>query len=247
MTTKAFLFRCFEPTVNTTSSFAKVNKNLMEFYVKYVKPQYETRSAQKITVVKVDGPIETGSFANVKFKTARGSQSVIHEFALADLPCLNPYDWIVLFHFLLKDAKKYEPVLEHVKRMLVSYVNEVAKLDMEVATAQKKKPIALPQGSASDVNQMQKGKIDTNHRTVMFHHGSVECGDFVECLFALQDKHLFSTSCLNYILEIIEECVANDAALKKNFHDMIRWYIVICSTLLAVMPKIFKTTKKTPK
>ena len=57
MTAKAFLFRCFEPTVNPTSSVAKVNKTLIEFYVNHVKPQCETWSAQKIITIKVIEPI----------------------------------------------------------------------------------------------------------------------------------------------------------------------------------------------
>lgn len=137
MTAKAFLFRCFGPIANAAPSNANVKKSLMEFYLKHRKPQYETWSAQKFTAVKVVGPVDTCSFTNAKFKTARGSQSVLHEFTLADLTCLNPYNWIVLLHFLLKDEKKYEPIVEHIKRMLVSYVNEFAKLDMEISTTLK--------------------------------------------------------------------------------------------------------------
>ena len=87
----------------------------MPISVSHAKPQYLTWSAQKITDAKVIEPIEIGSFMNVKFKTTRGSESTIQEFSLADLPCLNPYVWIVLFHFLLKDEKKYEPILGHIK------------------------------------------------------------------------------------------------------------------------------------
>lgn len=81
----------------------------------------------------------------------------------------------------------------------------------------------------------------------MFHRGTEERGDFAKRLFALPDKHLFSTTCLNYILEIIEGCPANDVDSKKNFHDMIRSYIAFPITLLATMPKTFKMTRNTPK
>lgn len=175
LTMKAFLFQCFEPIANTAPSNGKVNKSLMEFYLKHGKPQYETWSAQKITTVKVVGSVDTESFINVKFKKARGSQSVIHKFTLTDLTGLNPYDWIIMFHFLLNDEKSYEPIFEHVKRMLASYVNEVAKLDMEITTTLKKKQIVLPRGAASDINKIQIRKIDKTNWTMMFHHGYVEC------------------------------------------------------------------------
>lgn len=81
----------------------------------------------------------------------------------------------------------------------------------------------------------------------MFHWGSKERGDFSKCLFALPNKHLFSTSCLNYMLEITCNCTANDGAAKKSFSDMICWYVAFRNTLLVVMPKLFKTTKKPPK
>ncbi|CAI9303569.1 unnamed protein product [Lactuca saligna] len=77
---------------------------LFSFYLKHMKPQYETWSAIKITVVKVTGPIETDNFLNTKFKVVRSSSSQVCEFTLTDLSCLNPYDWIVLYNFLLRDG-----------------------------------------------------------------------------------------------------------------------------------------------
>ncbi|CAI9295632.1 unnamed protein product [Lactuca saligna] len=98
-----------------------------------MKPQYETWSAGKITAVKVTDPIEIDSFPNAKFKVVRGSASRVHEFTLADLPCLNPYDWIMLYNLLLKyGKKKYEPVIAHLKLMIVSYVQKVGKMDVKI-------------------------------------------------------------------------------------------------------------------
>ena len=85
---------------------------------------------------------------------------------------------------------------------------------------------------------MVKGKIDTKHHTVMFIRG--ECQN---CMFALVDKHLFSTSFLEHILEIIQRCNQNSAADKKMFTDMLRWYIQFRQTLLAIIPRLFKVVK----
>lgn len=60
----------------------------------------------KIVVVKVIGPIETESFPNAKFKVAKGSACQAYEFTLADLPSLNPNDWIVLYNMLLREKEK---------------------------------------------------------------------------------------------------------------------------------------------
>lgn len=131
--------------------------------------------------------------------------------------------------------------------MVVSYINEVAKLDTEIASVLTRKPIVPPQGSASDINKMTMGKIEIDNWTMMFNRGSEACGDFRKFLFALPYKHLFSTTCLNYVPNIMSHCTLNDATAKKSFSDMIRWYITFHSTLLSIMPKLFKTTKKTRK
>ena len=90
--------------------------------------------------MKFTGPIETKSFINAKFKVDCRAESLVFEFTLADLPCLNPYDWISLFHLLLKDEHKFEPILAHLKRMLISYIHEVGKMDVEITTMLRKKP-----------------------------------------------------------------------------------------------------------
>lgn len=86
--------------------------------------------------------------------------------------------------------------------MLVSYIYEVAKMDVEIALVLGKKQTVLLQGSANDIEKMKMGKIETDNRTVMFQQGSKERGDIQKCLFALPEKHLFSTTCLDNILEI---------------------------------------------
>ena len=96
ITPKAFRFCSFVKVVNVPFTDSGENHLIFSFYLNRMKPQYERWSASKITVVKVADPIETDSFPNVKFKVVKGSSSQVHEFTLAYLPCLNPYDWIVL-------------------------------------------------------------------------------------------------------------------------------------------------------
>lgn len=152
----------------------------------------------------------------------RGPENTVHEISLADLPNINPHDWIVLTNFLLCDEQKYKPILAHIKRMLVSYIHEVAKLDQEIANALRRMPTVKPIGKASDVNKMHMGQIDTEQWTMMF---TKRADHPLKCMFALPDKHLFSTICLEHILDIINRCKSNDVASKKNFNDILRWYI----------------------
>ena len=62
--------------------------------------------------------------------------------------------------------------------------------------------------------------------------------------FALIDKHLFSTTCLEHILEIIHMCNQNNEADKKLFTDMLRCYIKFRQMLLAIIPRFFKVMKQ---
>lgn len=168
---KAFLFRSLVVIANVLDSDENVNKSLMEFYLKHAKPQYQTWISREITAIKFIRPIETESFVNVKFKTTRGSANSVFELSLIDPPCLNTFDWITLLHILITDEKKYEPIVAHIKRMLVSYIHEVAKMDIEITTVLRKKPTILPQGSANDIENTKMGKIETDNWTVMFQRG----------------------------------------------------------------------------
>ncbi|CAI9284360.1 unnamed protein product [Lactuca saligna] len=99
--------------VNVPLTDRGVDHMLFSFYLKHMKPQYETWPLRKIIVVKVKGPIETDRFPNAKFKVERGSASQCYEFTLANLPCLNPNEWLILYNMLLKDKMKYEPIMSH--------------------------------------------------------------------------------------------------------------------------------------
>ena len=119
----------------------------------------------------------------------------------------------------------------------------MAKFYIEIASFLKRKPTTPLTGKMKDVNQMQMGNIEKEKWTVMFHRGSGT--NLQKCLFELPDKHLFSTVCLEIIFDITSQCKLNDEAAKKFYSDMIRWYISFHMHLLAVIPMLFKTTKKT--
>ena len=241
LTRKAFIFHAFDNVVDVPHPHPKVDRELVEFYLKSAQPQYQTWSAQKIINVRVLKPFREGNFTNVRFKVLRGSAKTEHAISLADLPNLNPHDWIILHNILLTNEAKYGPIIDHFKRMLVCYIMEVAKMDQEIASIFKKKPTISPVGSASDLNMMQMGRIDPKRNSIMFTRNEGQ-----KCPFALADKHLYTTACLEHVLGIIHRCKQNSTDDKKYFDDMIQWYIRFRQTILALIPHLFDTTKKVP-
>ncbi|KAL7601819.1 hypothetical protein Lser_V15G27017 [Lactuca serriola] len=239
LTRKAFIFHAFSNIFEVPHPNPEVDRELIDFYLKAAQPQYQTWSAQKIVNVRVLKPYFEGRFINVRFRVIRGSARTEHLISLADLPNLNPHDWIVLHNILLTNEAEYGPIIDHLKRLLVCYIMEVALMDQEVATVFKKKPKIAPVGSASDLNQMKMGKIDPRRNSVMFTRAEGQ-----KCLFALADKHLYTTACLEHVLEIIHRCKENAADDIKYFNDMIQWYIRFRQTILALISRLFQTVKK---
>ncbi|CAI9294098.1 unnamed protein product [Lactuca saligna] len=203
ITPKAFLFWSFDKVEKAPESDHDANVLLISFYLKHGKPQYQTWSSKKIRDVKVYRPIETESFLNVRLKTARGVVISMFEFILEDLLFLNPFDWIYLFHLLLKDEHKYEPIEAHLKRMLISYIQEFGKMDVHILAVLRRKPIVNLKESSKDINKMKLRRIKKENRSVMLQQSARESSNLQKCLFTLYDKHIYSTSCLNYNLELI--------------------------------------------
>ncbi|KAL7595628.1 hypothetical protein Lser_V15G29607 [Lactuca serriola] len=239
LTRKAFIFHAFSNIYEVPHPNPEVDRELIEFYLKAARPQYLTWSAQKIVNVRVLKPYTEGRFINVWFKVIRGSARTAHHISLADLLNLNPHDWIVLHNILLTDEAEYGPIIDHLKRMIVCYIMEVALMDQEVAIVFKKKPKIAPVGSASDLNQMKMGKIDPRRNSVMFTRAEGQ-----KCLFTLADKHLYTTACLEHVLSIIRRCKENSADDVKYFNDMIQWYIRFRQTILALISRLFNIVKK---
>ncbi|KAL7597529.1 hypothetical protein Lser_V15G21757 [Lactuca serriola] len=90
LTRKAFIFHAFSSIAEFPHPHPKVDRDLIEFYLRAAQPQYQTWSAQKIVNVRVLKPYREGNFTNVRFKVLRGSAKTEHAISLADLPTLIP-------------------------------------------------------------------------------------------------------------------------------------------------------------
>ena len=67
--------------------------------------------------------------------------------------------------------------------------------------------------------------------------------DFHKVCFFLLDKHLFTTSCQEHVLDMINKYKGNSKGNKKCFSDMILWYIKVCKFLLSVVFEVQKRTQ----
>ncbi|CAI9287051.1 unnamed protein product [Lactuca saligna] len=159
ITPNAFRFRAFIKVANVPFSDSTGDQLLFAFYLKHMKPQFKTWSARKIVAVKVTGPIETESFPNAKFKVLIGSACQACEFTLADLSCLSPDDWMVIFNVLLQEKEKYEPMFSHLQTLIKSYIQEVGLMDVEIATVLRQKPSVVPKEAPKDFQKLKPGKI----------------------------------------------------------------------------------------
>ena len=173
---------------------------------------------------------------NIRFTGFRGVDKVLDEFTLADLPFMNLYDRISLFKM---DEKKYEPIVAHLKKMLICYILEFEKMDVEIALVLQKKPVVEPEEQPQHVKRMKLGVIQKEHWSVAY---SQKCSEKVQkSVFFLRDKHLYSTTALKTILAMVETCKATSAADLKCFLDMISWNLCIRNVLLNLMPKLLNS------
>ncbi|CAI9277065.1 unnamed protein product [Lactuca saligna] len=159
---------------------------------------YETivqdMSGCKIIAVKVTGAIETESFPNAMFKVAKGSGSQVHKFTFADLPCLNPYDWIMLYNYF----KRWE-------------------MDVEITVVLRRKPFVQPKEASNGFEKLKLGKVYNEGWYVVFQARERNDAGFHKVCIILLDKHLYTTTFLEYILEMVHNFKGNSQGDKKMF------------------------------
>lgn len=128
------------------------------------------------------------------------------------------------------------------KRRLICIIHEVAKLDVEIASVLKKKPVVILKEDTTEFEKRKLGKIKKAYWSVVYQRR--ECDKVKKSLLFLLDKHLYSTIALNYIMDLTVACKANNEGDLKCFGDMIKWYTVIRNTLVSLMTKLFKSQKR---
>ncbi|KAI3510725.1 hypothetical protein L1887_17858 [Cichorium endivia] len=155
------------------------------------------RSLKKIVKLTPRIPQVISPFKNAIFLARRGSDQEKDEFTLADLPFMNPFDWVSLFNILSR-TEDHEILADHVKKLLMGYILEVAKLDVEVAAVLDSTPECSVEKPPSDLNRRRLVKIKNKDWNVAY--PSKEGQESVKRIFFLRDKHLYRTPALKKIL-----------------------------------------------
>ncbi|KAI3767763.1 hypothetical protein L2E82_18162 [Cichorium intybus] len=236
MTAKALLFRGFEELKDTRLSNPEVNDLLFTFYLKNAFAQHLTWSLKKIVKLTPRLPEVNVPFRNTRFLAIRGDDKEKMEFSLADLPLMNPFDWISLFNILSRE-QNYHPLSDHLKRMIGYYILEVTKLDVEVAAVLDKIPLTVRRPPPKNLSRRKIGKIVNSNWSVAYN--SKEGLENIKRIFYLSDKHLHRTPVLEHILHITNKLQSNTADHKTCINDMLGWYIEFRKRILAMIPKVF--------
>ncbi|CAI9290816.1 unnamed protein product [Lactuca saligna] len=80
--------------------------------------------------------------------------------------------FLILDSKQLEDEQKCEPIVVHLKRMLISYIQEVGKMDVEIEVVLRKKHVVKPKESFKDINKMKLERIEKENWSVMFQQSS---------------------------------------------------------------------------
>ncbi|CAI9279323.1 unnamed protein product [Lactuca saligna] len=127
-----------------------------------MKAQYETRSSKKIIAVKVLVPLEIESIIDNRFKMDEEIATVLNkkptvlskeppkDLEKMTLGRIRKDDWSVAFQLREQPAVNFHRV---------SYIQEVRKMDKEIATIYNKNPIVLPKEPSKDLDKMNLGRI----------------------------------------------------------------------------------------
>ncbi|CAI9300279.1 unnamed protein product [Lactuca saligna] len=127
--------------------------------------------------------------------------------------------------------------------MLVSYILEIAKMDVEIVAVLRKKPTAQSKETLKYLDKMQKGNFLKDNWSIMYKQRDRASMKVQRCCFYLPDKNLYSTSCLEYVLGLSESFKEIDDADNICFVD-IMMYITVRNNLLGLMTKVFKVQNR---
>lgn len=109
--------------------------------------------------------------------------------------------------------------------MLICYILEIAKIDVEIASVLQKKPVAKRDEYTKDLSKKKSGKIKKANCSMVYQQR--DGSKFQKCMFILKDKHLYSTVPLNNMMGLVEASKVNTVADQKYFTNMIQCYLMV--------------------
>ena len=143
---RAFLFKYMEPVALFNGDDETMNKILIDFYVKKSRPQQEVWSCIPIkTIPRVRRTKLIGNaFYNWEFEVTRGTEKTKSIFTFADLPLMNPSDWINIHQIMvLKCEDSLKQHIKVFKLLMQNYMFEMGKYDLVAAELMKRVPVSV--------------------------------------------------------------------------------------------------------
>ena len=114
--------------------------------------------------------------------------------------------------------------------MLVCYIQEIVKMDVEIVAVLHKNHTVLPKEPLKDLDTMKLGRTRKKDWSFAFQIRERPDANFHRTYFHFLDKHLYSTFCLEYIVDFVSQNKANNFVNKKYNSDMISWYFIVCKS-----------------
>ena len=138
-----FIFKYMDPVPQFNGDDEAMNKILIDFYTRRSKPQQEVWSCIPIkTVPRIRRTsLVSNSFYNWEFDITRGTQKITSSFTFADIPLMNPSDWINIHQiFTIKGDDHLKPHIKVFKLLMQNYMFEMGKFDLVAAELMKRVP-----------------------------------------------------------------------------------------------------------
>lgn len=129
--------------------------------------------------------------------------------------------------------------MSHLQLMIKSYIQEVGLVDVDIATVLKKKPTAVSKEAPKDLEKLKPWKICKEGSFLVYQSWERTEANFCRSNFYLEDKHLYNTTCLEFILDLITMFKGNHKYDVKCSSDMILWYIQVLKMMQSFIPKIY--------
>ena len=242
MSNKAFTYKAFVINSEKMKTIKNLDSVLINFYADRSQPQHLVWSTSKISVLRCVGSEQwKNTLINYKFQIGRGKDKELSDVTCADLPLMNPYDWIKMHQMLIqRNDPKYKHYVNHLKLMIKFYIAEIAKEDFEISQ-RFDRTVKAPNDTNDKINDnVRDGTILTNPWAILYK--TYEDRQLKTKIFYLNEKHLYSTSNLNQFFAKMELNPNNPKAEKKNICDMFKWWIFVRNILNGEIEGIFGTS-----
>ncbi|CAI9274997.1 unnamed protein product [Lactuca saligna] len=117
-------------------------------------------------------------------------------------------------------------------------------MDVDIATILSMKPSVVPKEASNNFEKLKPGKIYKEGWFVVYMSRDRPRAESQKLYFHVENKHLYTNTCLGFILELVTKFKGNHKDDLKCFSDMITWYIHVRKLLLSFIPKIYEVKKR---